>query len=285
MTAQILDGEKIAESIRNSVQQRVEDVVNTGKPVPSLAVLLIGDDPASKIYVRLKKKDCDQVGIHCDIYRLDKKTPENEVVALVKRLNNDPTVDGILVQLPLPEHIDLMNVVSEIDPSKDIDGITPHNMGMLAVRHPGHRACTPKGVITLLRHTGAPVIGTHSVIVGASNHVGRPMGLELLMLGSTVTTAHKFTKNTPELVRTGDIVISATGVGNLIKRDWIKPGAIVIDIGIFRQADGSITGDVDFDEVVQVASWITPVPGGVGPMTRVSLLQNLLDSVQLRRTA
>lgn len=280
MTAKIINGEKIARSIRKSIKEKIADLVESGSRQPSLAVLLVGDDPGSQIYVRLKKKDCDQVGIRCDVHRRPSDIPESEVIDLVRELNADEDIDAILIQLPLPKHIDTMNVVCEIDPSKDIDGITAHNMGMLSLRHPGHRACTPKGVMTLIRSTGVEILGTHSVVIGASNHVGRPMGLELLMAGSTVTTAHQFTQNTAELVRTGDIVISATGVGNLVKRDWIKPGAIVIDVGIERQEDGSLTGDVDFDDVLPVAGWLTPVPGGVGPMTRVSLLQNLFDAVQ-----
>ena len=280
MTAKILDGEKIALSIRQSVKKKVDELVQSGRAAPSLAVVLVGEDPGSKIYVRLKKRDCDQVGIHCTVHTRSEQTSEQDVIQLVRSLNGDASVDAILIQLPLPPHMDMMNVVCEMDPQKDIDGITAHNMGMLSLRHPGHRACTPKGVMTLLKHTGIDILGTHSVVIGASNHVGRPMGLELLMVGSTVTTAHKFTRNTAELVRTGDIVISATGVGNLIKRDWIKPGAVVIDVGIERQADGTLTGDVDFDDVLPVAGWLTPVPGGVGPMTRVSLLQNLLDSIQ-----
>ena len=278
MTAQILNGEKIAKSIRQEVKQQLEERQKRGARVPSLAVILVGDDPASALYVRLKKRDCEEVGIDCRVYHLPASAREVEVTALVKRVNADPLVDGILVQLPLPDHLSDLNVINEIDTRKDIDGVSPQNMGLLSLRHPAHRCCTPKGVMTLLRHTGVPLLGAHSVVVGASNHVGRPMGLELLLVGSTVTTAHKFTRNTQELVREADILVSATGQGGLIKGDWVKPGAVVIDVGIDRQPDGSLRGDVDFKSVREVASWITPVPGGVGPMTRVSLLQNLLDS-------
>lgn len=246
---------------------------------PSLTVVLVGEDPASALYVRLKQQDCHEVGIECHVYHLPASAREVEVCSLVKRANADQNVDGILVQLPLPDHINDLNVIGEIDPRKDIDGVSPHNMGLLTLRHPAHRSCTPKGVMTLLKYTGATLLGAHCVVIGASNHVGRPMGLELLLVGSTVTTAHKFTKDTKSIAKEADILVSATGQARLIKGDWVKPGAIVIDVGIDRQPDGKLVGDVDFEAVSEVASWITPVPGGVGPMTRVSLLQNLVDSV------
>ena len=279
MTAKILNGELIAKDIRKQVKGKLEQRLQRGLRVPNLSVVLVGEDPASELYVRLKKRDCEEAGIECHVYHLPASAREVEVCALVRRVNADPLVDGILVQLPLPAHLNDLNVIGEIDPRKDIDGVSPHNMGLLTLRHPAHRSCTPKGVMTLLKHTGVKLLGTHSVVVGASNHVGRPMGLELLLVGSTVTMAHKFTQNTKELVREADILVSATGKAGLIQRDWVKPGAIVIDVGINRQPDGSLRGDVDFDGVSEVASWITPVPGGVGPMTRVSLLENLLDSV------
>ena len=279
MTAKILNGERLAQEIRKQVAQKLELRARRELRLPALSVVLVGDDPASALYVKLKQRDCEQVGIDCHVYHLPASASENEVCTLVKQLNDDPGIDGILVQLPLPAHINDLNVIGQIEPRKDIDGVSPHNMGMLTLRHPAHRSCTPKGVMTLLQHTGMKLLGSHAVVIGASNHVGRPMGLELLLVGCTVTTAHKFTTNTKEIVREGDIVVSATGKAHLIKRDWIKPGAIVIDVGIEQQPDGTLMGDVDFDEVSEVASWITPVPGGVGPMTRVSLLQNLLDSV------
>ncbi len=279
LTAKILNGEQIARNIRKEVKEKLEQRRHRGLRMPSLSVVLVGEDAASALYVRLKQRDCEEVGIDCHVYHLPASALEIEVCELVKRINADPLVDGILVQLPLPAHLNDFNVIGEIDPRKDIDGVSPHNMGLLTLRHPAHRSCTPKGVMTLLQHTGAKLLGTHSVVVGASNHVGRPMGLELLLVGSTVTTAHKFTQNTKELVREADILVSATGHAGLIKGDWVKPGAIVIDVGIEKQSDGSLLGDVDFESVSKVASWITPVPGGVGPMTRVSLLQNLIDSV------
>ncbi len=279
LAANILDGEKIAQEIRAEVKKKVAQRSQRNLRLPSLAVILVGEDPASELYVRLKKRDCEQVGIDCHVYHLPASAREIEICALVKRINADPAIDGILVQLPLPDHINDLNVIGEIEPRKDIDGVSPHNMGLLTLRHPAHRSCTPKGVMTLLQHTGVKLLGAHAVVVGASNHVGRPMGLELLLVGCTVTTAHKFTTNTKQVVREADIVVSATGQAGLIQADWVKPGAVIIDVGIERQPDGSLLGDVDFASVSKVAGWITPVPGGVGPMTRVSLLQNLLDSV------
>ena len=279
MTARILDGEQIALGIRKEVKLKLKQRVKRGLRLPSLAVMLVGDNAASALYVRLKQRDCVYVGIDCHVYHLLASASEIEVCTLVKQLNDDPNIDGILVQFPLPAHINDLNVIGQIEPRKDIDGVSPHNIGMLTLRHPAHRCCTPKGVMTLLQHTGVPLRGAHAVVVGASNHVGRPMGLELLLVGSTVTTAHKFTTNTREIVREADVLVSATGKAHLIKGDWVKPGAIIIDVGIEPQPDGSLIGDVEFESVSKVASWITPVPGGVGPMTRVSLLQNLLDSV------
>ncbi|MYD43762.1 MAG: bifunctional methylenetetrahydrofolate dehydrogenase/methenyltetrahydrofolate cyclohydrolase FolD [Gammaproteobacteria bacterium] len=279
MTAQILNGERIALGIRKTVKQQLKQRARRDMRVPSLAVVLVGEDPASALYVRLKQRDCRLVGIDCHVYHLPASAREVEVRKLVERINADPKVDGILVQLPLPPHINDLNVLNEIEPRKDVDGVTPQNMGMLSLRHPAHRSCTPKGVMTLLEHTGVQLLGAHAVVIGASNHVGRPMGLELLLVGSTVTTAHKFTTNTQEISREADVLVAATGKAGLIQADWVKPGAVVIDVGIEQQPDGSLKGDVDFDAVVNIASWITPVPGGVGPMTRVSLLQNLMDSV------
>lgn len=279
MTAKLLDGEKISRGIRDEVKAKVALRTQRGLRKPSLAVVLVGEDTASALYVRLKQRDCKEVGIDCHVHHLPASSSENEVCALVKRFNEDTSIDGILVQLPLPTHINDLNVIDLIQPRKDIDGVSAHNMGMLTLRHPAHRCCTPKGVMTLLKHTGVSLLGAHSIVLGASNHVGRPMGLELLLVGSTVTTAHKFSKNTKELVQEADVVVSATGQPEMVKGDWIKPGAIVIDVGIERQADGKLVGDVEFASVVEVAGWLTPVPGGVGPMTRASLLQNLVDSV------
>lgn len=278
MTARLLDGERISQVIRKAVKQEVRSRSKRGQRVPALAVILVGDDPASTLYVRLKERDCRHVGIDCQVFYLPASASEIELCTLVRQLNDDSKVDGILIQLPLPDHINDLNVIGLIQPRKDIDGVSPHNMGMLTLRHPAHRCCTPKGVMTLLQHTNVDLLGAHAVILGASNHVGRPMGLELLLKGCTVTTAHKFSRNTKELVKEADIVVSATGQAHLVKGDWIKPGAIVIDVGIEPQPDGTLIGDVEFESVAEVAEWITPVPGGVGPMTRASLLQNLIDS-------
>ena len=278
MSAIVIDGNELAKTIRNDIRGSLAEREAQGFPRPGLCVLLVGNDRASEIYVRLKRRDCDEVGIRCDVQKLPEETSENELIGLITRLNRDRTVDGILVQLPLPPHIDAIRVIELIDPRKDVDGVTPHNLGMLTLREPAHRCCTPKGVMSLLDQIGLRLHGLHATVVGASNHVGRPMGLELLLAGCTVTTVHKFTPDTKDHVRRADIVVSATGKGGLITADWIKPGAVVIDVGIEPQPDGTLRGDVDFDEVVEVAGWITPVPGGVGPMTRVSILQNVLDA-------
>ena len=278
MSAKILNGNSLAASIRADLKDRIEVLKAQWNRSPGLAVILVGDDPASALYVRLKKKDCIQTGMVCEDIHLPTSTLQSELLEIIEGFNERPDIDGILVQLPLPDHINELVISARILPRKDVDGISPHNMGMLTLRRPAHRCCTPKGVMSLLDQTGIDYLGTHAVVVGASNHVGRPMGLELLLSGCTVTTTHKFTKNTKEFTRIADILVSATGKPGLIEDDWVKPGAIVIDVGIEPQPDGSIVGDVDFDSVREVAGWITPVPGGVGPMTRVSILQNVLDA-------
>ena len=283
MTAKILDGEALASSIRADLTNQVQERAADGLRPPHLSVLLVGNDPASELYVRLKRRDCRKVGIECDVTMLPSETSEDEVIGIVTRLNRDPEIDGILIQLPLPSHIQTIRVLELIDPQKDVDGVTPHNLGLLALREPGHRCCTPKGVMTLLRGTGEDLLGLDACVIGASNHVGRPMCLELLRVGCTVTTAHKYSRDTRRHARGADILVSATGKAGLVTLDWVKPGAIVVDVGIEKQPDGTVRGDVKYGEVSEVASWITPVPGGVGPMTRVSILENLLDSVRHRR--
>lgn len=278
MSAKILDGNSLAASIRANLKDRIDLLKTQSSRSPGLAVILVGDDPASALYVRLKKKDCIETGIVCEEIHLPSSTQQGELLEIIEGFNANPQIDGILVQLPLPDHISELVISSKVLVRKDVDGISPHNMGMLTLRRPAHRCCTPKGVMSLLDQTGIDYIGAHAVVVGASNHVGRPMGLELLLCGCTVTTAHKFTKNTKDLTKAADILVSATGKAGLIKGDWVKPGAIVIDVGIEPQPDGSVVGDVDFDCVKEVAGWITPVPGGVGPMTRVSILQNVVDA-------
>ena len=281
MAAQVLDGNAVARAIRADIAAKVRDRAARGQRPPGLAVVLVGDDPGSVIYVRLKRKDCEQVGFKTTVRHLPENTSEAQLLALVEDLNASPHIDGILVQLPLPAHIDAVRATELIAPAKDVDGVHPHNMGRLVLREPSHRPCTPKAVMTLLARTGVVLRGLHAVVVGASNHVGRPMGLELLLVGCTVTTVHRFSTDVAAHVASADIVVSATGKAGLIRRHWVKPGAIVIDVGIVAQADGSLRGDVAFDEVSPRASWITPVPGGVGPVTRASLLQNTLTAAEL----
>ncbi|MCY4013491.1 MAG: bifunctional methylenetetrahydrofolate dehydrogenase/methenyltetrahydrofolate cyclohydrolase FolD [Gammaproteobacteria bacterium] len=285
MAARILNGNAIARSIRADLAQRVKRRVANGSRVPGLAVLLVGDDPGSLIYVRLKQKDCQEVGFKTEVRHLPADTDEAAVMTLIDELNADPTFDGILVQLPLPPHIDALAVTEHVAAAKDVDGVHPHNMGRLVLREPSIHCCTAKAVMTLLDQTGVALRGLHATVVGASNHVGRPVGLELLLVGCTVTTVHRFSRDTREHVATADIVVSATGRAGLIGADWVKPGAIVIDVGIVAQADGRLRGDVRFDEVSQKAGWITPVPGGVGPMTRAALLQNTFSAAELTDAA
>lgn len=279
MTAQIIDGKKIAAEVRTEVKQGVDARLQQGKRRPGLAVILIGSDPASQVYVSHKRKACDEVGIMSRSYDLPPQTTQHELVELINELNHDPLIDGILVQLPLPAHLDASLIIEQINPSKDVDGFHPTNVGRLTLRIPSLRPCTPYGVMRLLDSTGEVYKGRHAVIVGASNIVGRPMALELLLAGATVTVTHRFSGcMTPELVRQADIVIAAAGKPGLVKGDWIKPGATVIDVGINRLENGKLAGDVEFDIVAERAAWITPVPGGVGPMTVAMLMKNTLEA-------
>lgn len=280
MTAQLIDGKQIAADIRKNIAQQVQDRLSQGLRVPGLAVILVGNDPASEVYVAHKRKDCEQVGFQSQAYDLPATTTQDELLNLIDTLNTDDSVDGILVQLPLPAHLDSSLLLERINPYKDVDGFHPYNVGRLAQRMPLLRSCTPKGIITLLEHTGVDLHGLDAVIVGASNIVGRPMALELLLAGCTTTITHRFTTNLEEHVRRADLVVVAVGIPNLVKGEWIKPGAIVIDVGINRQADGKLIGDVGFDEAIKRAAWITPVPGGVGPMTRACLLENTLQACE-----
>jgi methylenetetrahydrofolate dehydrogenase (NADP+)/methenyltetrahydrofolate cyclohydrolase len=280
MTAQILDGNSIAARLRKELAGAVSQRIQDGLRPPGLSVILLGDDPASSIYVRGKQRDCQEVGFRSELRHLPVDTPHTELIRHIDELNGDPAIDGIIVQTPLPPQIDGTDILERILPHKDVDGFHPYNIGRLALRQPVLRSCTPKGIMQLLQHTGVAIRGLDATIVGASNHVGRPMGLELLLAGCTVTTAHKFSRDTQRHVRGADVLVSATGIQGLIKGDWIKPGAIVIDVGITRDADGRLHGDVEFDEACKRASWITPVPGGVGPMTRVAILQNTLYAAE-----
>jgi methylenetetrahydrofolate dehydrogenase (NADP+)/methenyltetrahydrofolate cyclohydrolase len=280
MTARILDGRKIAGDVLDRIGAGVKARIAAGRTAPGLAVVLVGADPASAVYVRNKRKACKQVGFQSFDFDLPLATSETELFALVDRLNVDPAVHGILVQLPLPPHVNAATLIDRIDPRKDVDGFSAVNLGHLALRRFGLRPCTPKGVMTLLGHTDRPVRGQHAVVVGVSNHVGRPLVLELLIAGCTTTCCHKFTQDLAQYVRQADIVITAVGRPGIVKGEWIKPGAVVIDVGINRMDDGRLVGDVDFKAAAERASWITPVPGGVGPMTVATLMENTLEAAQ-----
>ena len=276
MTAQLIDGKAIAQSIRTQLKQQVSTRVQAGKRAPGLAVILVGSDAASQVYVGSKRRACEEVGFVSRSFDLEANTSEASLLSLIDECNMDPSIDGILVQLPLPEHIDDTKVIERIQPEKDVDGFHPYNVGRLAQRIPVLRSCTPMGIMTLVKSTGIDTYGLDAVVVGASNIVGRPMTLELLLAGCTTTTCHRFTKDLETKVRNADLLVVAVGKPGFIPGDWIKPGAIVIDVGINRLDNGQLVGDVEYDVAAEHASWITPVPGGVGPMTIASLLENTL---------
>ena len=281
MTANIINGKNIAEIQLEKIRAEVIQRKSNGKRVPGLAVILLGENPASAIYVRNKRKACAQTGLYSVAYDLPTATSQEELLKLIDQLNADNTIDGILVQLPLPAHIAESVVIERIQPDKDVDGFHPYNLGRLLQRNPVLRPCTPYGAMTLLQSTGVDLRGLNAVIVGASNIVGRPMALELLLAGCTVTVTHSATRDLPAHVRNAEVLVVAVGKPRIVKGEWIKQGAIVIDVGINRLVDGSICGDVEFEQAAQRASWITPVPGGVGPMTIATLLQNTLQANQL----
>ncbi|MGL6362074.1 bifunctional methylenetetrahydrofolate dehydrogenase/methenyltetrahydrofolate cyclohydrolase FolD [Aeromonas veronii] len=276
MSAKIIDGKQVAQTIRSQVAAQVQQRLAAGKRAPGLAVILVGADPASQVYVGSKRRACEEVGFLSRSYDLSATASQEELLALIDQLNADRHVDGILVQLPLPDHFDTTQVLERIQPDKDVDGFHPYNVGRLAQRIPALRPCTPKGIMTLIETTGVKTHGLHAVVVGASNIVGRPMTLELLLAGCTTTTCHRFTRDLEEQVRRADLLVVAVGKPNFIPGEWIKPGALVIDVGINRLADGSLVGDVEFETARSHASFITPVPGGVGPMTVASLMENTL---------
>ncbi|ATY81437.1 bifunctional methylenetetrahydrofolate dehydrogenase/methenyltetrahydrofolate cyclohydrolase FolD [Aeromonas veronii] len=276
MSAKIIDGKQVAQTIRSQVAAQVQQRLAAGKRAPGLAVILVGADPASQVYVGSKRRACEEVGFLSRSYDLSATASQEELLALIDQLNADNHVDGILVQLPLPDHFDTTQVLERIQPDKDVDGFHPYNVGRLAQRIPALRPCTPKGIMTLIETTGVKTHGLHAVVVGASNIVGRPMTLELLLAGCTTTTCHRFTRDLEEQVRRADLLVVAVGKPNFIPGEWIKPGALVIDVGINRLADGSLVGDVEFETARSHASFITPVPGGVGPMTVASLMENTL---------
>ena len=274
MTAKILDGQALAATLRADLKKQMAARDAANLRAPGLAVILVGEDPASKIYVKHKGNDCREVGFKSETRYLSGETSQAELLAMIDELNQDPTIDGVLVQAPLPAHIDGNAVTERINPNKDVDGFHPYNVGRLALRDPSLRPATPKGVMQLLELTGN-LRGKNALVVGASNHVGRPMSLELLLAGCTITTAHRFTRDLEEQVKRAEILISAVGRPRLIPGAWVREGAVVIDIGITREG-GHLHGDVEFEQAAQRASWITPVPGGVGPMTRIGVLQNTL---------
>lgn len=276
MTAKLINGKEIAATLRQQVAAGVESRLRQGLRRPGLAVVLVGDDAASRVYVGNKRKACDEAGILSLSYDLPATTSQEALGALVDELNDNPVIDGILVQLPLPAHLDADPILLKIRPDKDVDGFHPFNIGRLVQRQPALRPCTPAGIITLLDSIHTPYKGQHAVIVGASNIVGRPMSMELLLKGATTTVVHRFTDNLPRFVGDADILIAAAGKPGLIKGEWIKSGATVIDVGINRMADGKLKGDVEFEQAAERAAFITPVPGGVGPMTIATLLQNTL---------
>lgn len=276
MTAQNIDGKLISQTVRSEVKARVKSRTDAGLRAPGLAVVLVGQDPASQVYVGSKRRACEEVGFVSKSFDLPATATEEELLSLIDQLNVDDEIDGILVQLPLPAGIDSTPVLERITPEKDVDGFHPYNVGRLAQRMPKLRSCTPKGIITLLERYNLPTHGKHAVVVGASNIVGRPMTLELLIAGCTTTTCHRFTKDLEGHVRQADILVVAVGKPNFIPGNWIKEGAVVIDVGINRLDSGKLIGDVEYDVASQRAAYITPVPGGVGPMTVASLIENTM---------
>jgi len=282
MTFQKIDGKKTSAELRMTIKKQTEDRLARGLSKPGLAVILVGENPASEVYVRNKCNACEEVGF----YSLSKTFPygvtEEELLNLIDELNNNSAINGILVQLPLPDHIDEEKVIEAINPLKDVDGFHPYNIGRLALRMPVLRSCTPKGIMTLLNSTGIALEGKEAVVIGASNIVGRPVSLELLMARCTVTTCHSRTVDLAAHVKRADIIIAAVGIAGFVKGEWVKPGAVVIDVGINRLDNGKLVGDVDYEAASKNASWITPVPGGVGPMTIASLLENTLQAAELQ---
>ncbi|WNN33733.1 bifunctional methylenetetrahydrofolate dehydrogenase/methenyltetrahydrofolate cyclohydrolase FolD [Pantoea agglomerans] len=280
MAAKIIDGKTIAQQVRVEVAEKVKQRLAAGKRAPGLAVVLVGENPASQIYVTSKRRACEEVGFHSRSYDLPATTREAELLELIDALNQDDEIDGILVQLPLPAGIDNVKVLERITPDKDVDGFHPYNVGRLCQRAPTLRPCTPRGIVTLLERYNIDTYGLNAVVVGASNIVGRPMSMELLLAGCTTTVTHRFTKDLRHHVEHADLLVVAVGKPGFIPGDWIKPGAIVIDVGINRLESGKVVGDVDFDSASERASYITPVPGGVGPMTVATLIQNTLQACE-----
>ena len=284
MTARIIDGKAIAAGLKREIRQASDALAARGGRRPGLAVVMVGDNPASAVYVRNKRLACEETGIVSIAHDLPHSTTQVELLQLIDRLNEDPAIDGILVQLPLPEHIQPAAVIERIAPEKDVDGFHPYNVGRLAQRVPLIRPCTPYGIVRLIEAIGVSPKGLHCVIVGASNIVGRPMALELLLMGATVTVCHRFTRDLEPHVRAAEVLVAAVGKPGIIRGDWIREGAVVIDVGINRLEDGRLVGDVEFAEAAKHAAWITPVPGGVGPMTVAALMKNTLEVAVKRHT-
>lgn len=284
MTAQIIDGKQLAANERKIIAAEIDKRIHKGLRAPGLAVILVGDDPASTIYVRNKQNACQDVGIKSVFHHLPESVTEAKLLALIDSLNKDTNIDGILVQLPLPEHIDTDHIIDSINPTKDVDGFHPYNLGRLAQKRPLLRPCTPYGVIAILDSIKQVYENRHAVVIGASNIVGRPMALELLMAGCTVTVCHRATMDIEPYVRQANILVSAVGKPGIVKGNWIKQDATVIDVGITRLPDGTLAGDVEYDTAHERAGWITPVPGGVGPMTVATLLKNTLLACSLQES-
>jgi methylenetetrahydrofolate dehydrogenase (NADP+)/methenyltetrahydrofolate cyclohydrolase len=283
LTAQLIDGKAVAAHVQARVREAVNERLAAGKRAPALATVLVGADPASEIYVRNKRKACEAVGIRSAPAHFESTVSQDQLLAEVDRLNADDGIDGILVQLPLPKHIEAQRVIERIRPDKDVDGFHPYNLGRLAQRLPALRPCTPYGVIELLKSTGVDLHGLRALVVGASNHVGRPMGLELLLAGCTTTICHRFTRDLDQEVARAEVLVVAVGKPGFVHGDWVRPGSLVIDIGINRLPSGKLAGDVDFDRARERAAFITPVPGGVGPMTVAMLMENTLEAAELRK--
>jgi methylenetetrahydrofolate dehydrogenase (NADP+)/methenyltetrahydrofolate cyclohydrolase len=283
MSARIIDGKRIAAEFRREVRAGTDALARSAGRRPGLAVVMVGDNAASAVYVRNKRRACEETGIVSVAHDLPASTSEAELLALIDRLNADPAIDGILVQLPLPAHVASVSVLERIDPAKDVDGFHPYNVGRLAQRMPIQRPCTPYGIMLMLEREGLEVRGKNAVILGQSNIVGRPMALELLMKAATITVCHSQTRNLERQVGEAEILVAAIGKPEFVPGAWVRPGSVVIDVGINRLPDGKLVGDVQYEEAARRAGWITPVPGGVGPMTIAALMKNTLESAQRRR--
>lgn len=279
MSAQIINGKNISDSIREELRNEVEQLKQKGI-TPGLVVILVGEDAASQVYVRNKAKACEQLGYYSEVIKVPAETSQDELLKLIDKYNAQASIHGILVQLPLPKHIEEKAIIDAISVEKDVDGFHPVSVGNLMIGDDALLPCTPSGVIELLKRTGNDPAGKHAVVIGRSNIVGKPVAMLLLRENATVTICHSRTPNLPEMARQADILIVAVGVAKLVKKEWVKPGAVVIDVGMNRLPDGKLCGDVDYDDVLETAGWVTPVPGGVGPMTITMLMANTLKSAR-----